>query len=137
MASSIFTSAAPTVSLVAAITPTLPLARRSLTPSTGLAAMNFFSSSTTWATVGPSWFLVKIMTWMARQLSLLKPRLGSKAREPTDRPDSLRGSASQRGLPSLKAEITSRPTPPTLSTDCTPATPRMVSSSRSIRSVTG
>ena len=136
IASNMVSSACATASLVAAITPTLPAARRSCTPSTGLASMNFLISLTTWAMVVPSWFLVKIITWIALQPSMFRPKLGSKAFEPVDSPVCERGSARQRGLPSLKAPMISLPMPATLVTERTPSTPRRYSSKRSIRPTT-
>src|SRR3546814_6330874 len=72
---------------------------------------------------------MKTITWIALQPSVLRPRFGSKALEPVDRPTLERGNARQRGLPSLNAAITNLPMLATLVTDRTPSTPRMYSRS--------
>ncbi|EDS99569.1 hypothetical protein BamIOP4010DRAFT_6917 [Burkholderia ambifaria IOP40-10] len=71
------------------------------------------------------------------QFAVFIPLSGSNALEPCVSPSLERGSAAQRGLPSLNAAMNTLPCDATLVTDCTPATPRMFISNRSIALITG
>ena len=68
---------ASTVSLVAAITPTLPVARRSCAPAIGLALRQCFTSLTTRAIVPARWSVRNIITGTTSQFSLSSPVLVS------------------------------------------------------------